>query len=323
MARRMPRWRWLGKRKTMTKDFKKKLKSQWETFTPSEQRIASYLLHNISGIPFETASSLGKRVGVSAMTVGRFLRNLGYDGFGDLKEELRGETSWKQLYKIAEPPANADYVSEALRAEIRSLNDVYALARSEEWMPIVKLLIAADRVSVASFQHGAFLGMGFASSLQHVRPRVSFDSGADGSYTGTLLDSTGKSCVVLIDIRRYSRHFRLLAEEVVERGIPLVIITDTQCYWARQLTPHVLTIAMQTGRAWHSFGTLTSLFSLLINAVIREMGDVFGRIGGINELRQKFIGYDGPSLSGESKPDKQAGRTKPRGKKRKSTPRNP
>ena len=54
---------------------------------------------------------------------------------------------------------------------------------------------------------------------------------------------------------------------------------------------------MQTGRAWHSFGTLTSLFSLLINAVIREKGDILGRVGDITELRQKFIGYDGPSLS--------------------------
>ena len=160
------------------------------------------------------------------------------------------------------------------------------------------MLVSADRVSVASFQHGSFLGLGFASSLQHVRPRVSFESGADGSYTGMLLDSTEKSCVVLIDIRRYSRHFRLLAEEVVERGIPLLIITDTQCYWARQLTPHVLMIPMQTGRAWHSFGTLTSLFSLLINAVIREMGDVLGRIGDITELRQKFIGYDEAPAAG-------------------------
>jgi DNA-binding MurR/RpiR family transcriptional regulator len=118
--------------------------------------------------------------------------------------------------------------------------------------------------------------------------------------------------VVLIDIRRYSRHFRLLAEEVVERGIPLLIITDTQCYWARQLTPHVLMIPMQTGRAWHSFGTLTSLFSLLINAVIRETGDILGRVGDITELRQKFIGYDGPSMSGESKPvgTKQGGDSK-------------
>jgi hypothetical protein len=32
------------------------------------------------------------------------------------------------------------------------------------------------------------------------------------------------------------------------------------------------------------------------------MGDILGRVGEITELRQKFNGYDGPSMSGEGKP---------------------
>ncbi|GAA0259655.1 MurR/RpiR family transcriptional regulator [Rhodanobacter caeni] len=281
----------------MTKDLQKKLKSRWDSFTASEQKIASHLLNNISGIPFETAASLGKRVGVSAMTVGRFLRNLGYAGLGELKEELRGDAPWLKLYKVPLPASDADFVSENLQAEIRGLTDVHELARTEEWRTIVRMLIDADKVSIASFQHGRFLGLGFASLLEHVRPRVTFDSGADGAYTELLLDSTPQSCVVLIDVRRYSRHFRLLADEVAARGIPLVIITDTQCYWARQLTPNVLMVPLRAERAWHSLGTFTALFSLLISAMTREMGDVLGRIGEITALRQKFVGYVGPSLA--------------------------
>lgn len=281
----------------MTMDLKKKLKNGWADFTPSEQKIASYLLHNIDGIPFETATSLGKRVGVSTMTVGRFLRGLGYAGVGDLKEELRGDAPWLKLYKAPEQPAGSDFISESLQADVRALGEVHALARTEEWEPIVKALALADRVSVASFQQGRFLGLGLATLLQFVRAHVYFADGVDGAYTDLLLDSTENSCVVLIDVRRYSRHFRILAEEVAARGIPLVIITDTQCYWARQLTSSVLMLPIHTDRVWHSFADFTSLFSLLLGAVAREMGDVYGRIGEINQLRQKFIGYAGPSLS--------------------------
>ena len=279
----------------MTKDLQKKLKSRWETFTTSEQKIATYLLHNLGGIPFETAASLGKRVGVSAMTVGRFLRNLGYEGLGDLKEELRGDAPWQALYMSPSPPADADFVSESLQAEIRGLNDVHALVRAPEWKPIVSLLATADDVSIVSFQHGRFLGLGFAALLQHVRPHVYFAEGIDGSYTDMLLDSTRKSCIVLIDVRRYFQQFRTLAEEVVARGLPLVIITDTQCYWARQLTPNVLMVPMNSDRPWHSFGAFMSLFSLLTSDVTRELGDIFGRIGEITELRQKFVGYEEPA----------------------------
>ena len=38
----------------MIKDLQKKLKSRWDTFTTSEQKIATYLLQNPGGIPFES-----------------------------------------------------------------------------------------------------------------------------------------------------------------------------------------------------------------------------------------------------------------------------
>lgn len=275
----------------MTKDLQQKLKDHWETFTTSEQKIASYLLHNLRDVPFETAASLSKRVGVSPMTMGRFLRNLGYDGVGDMKEELRSDTPWRHLYKDPEPPNDSDAVANHLHAEVRALSDAHALVGTKEWKSVVKTLLAADRVAVASFQHGRFLGMGLATMLQQVRPNVSFNSGADGAYIDMLLDSSPKSCLVLIDMRRYFKLFRALAEEAVERGIPLVLITDTDCYWARELTPHVLMLPAE--RVWHSFSGYTSLFSLLTATMIQEKGDVMDRIGDVNQLRQRFVGFMG------------------------------
>jgi DNA-binding MurR/RpiR family transcriptional regulator len=299
----------------MAKDFQKKLKSRWETFTTSEQKIATHLLHNISGIPFETAASVGKRVGVSPMTVGRFLRNLGYAGLNELKEELRGDAPWLQLYAIPEQATQSDVVSETLKAEIRGLTKAHALTRTAEWKAIVKLLVAADRVSVASFHQGRFLGIGFAGLLQHVKPRTVFVEGLDGAYAEALLDSTGSSCLLLIDFRRYSRHFRILAEEAVARGIPLVIITDSQCYWARQFTDNVVMLPVDPDRAWYNFTAATSLLSLLVAAVSREQGDMFERIGDITRLRQKLVGYveappDDRRASGATPKSKPSGKGK-------------
>src|SRR5579864_4227668 len=95
----------------MSTGLQKKLKDRWESFTTSEQKIATHLLHHIRDVPFETAASLGKRVGVSPMTVGRFLRNLGYEGVGDLKEELRGDGAWRHLYKDPQQAQHPDAVS--------------------------------------------------------------------------------------------------------------------------------------------------------------------------------------------------------------------
>jgi DNA-binding MurR/RpiR family transcriptional regulator len=278
---------------TMTHDLKQKLKDRWDTFTASEQKIATYLMRNIRDLPFETAASLGKRVGVSPMTVGRFLRNLGYDGVNELKEELRDGT-WHHLYKEPEKSKGTDDVAAHLQSEIRALTDVHALVGTNEWKSAVKLLMSADKVSIASFQHAAFLGQGLAKTLEHLRPNVSFNPGTDSAYVDLLLDSTRNSCVVLIDMRRYFKQFRVLAEEVAARGIPLLLITDTDCYWARDLTPHVLMI--QASWVWHSYSAYTTLFSLLAASIVQQTGDgVMDRIGDINQLREKLVGYVGTS----------------------------
>lgn len=275
----------------MIKDLQKKLRDRWDGFTTAEQKIAAYLLQNPGGIPFENASSLGRRVGVSAMTVGRFLRNLGYDGLNDLKEELRGDAPWLQLYRNPDVVGDPATMPESLKAEIHGITTAYALTRTPEWKAIVNLLVDADRVSVASFHQGRFLGLGFATLMQSVKPHTRFEEGLDGAYTDLLLDSTGKSCVLLIDFRRYSRHFRILAEECAARGIPLAIITDSQCYWARQLTDRVLMLPAEMERPWHNFTAAMSLLSLLIGAVTHAQGDMFDRIGDITQMRQKLVGY--------------------------------
>ncbi|HUP07864.1 MAG TPA: transcriptional regulator, RpiR family protein, partial [Caldimonas sp.] len=57
--------------------------------TRSERRIASYMLGNVHLLPFENAAVIAGKTGVSAMTVGRFLRSIGYGGIAELKSELR------------------------------------------------------------------------------------------------------------------------------------------------------------------------------------------------------------------------------------------
>lgn len=275
----------------MIKDLQQELKNRWDSFTTAEQKIAAYMLQNLRDVPFETAVSLGKHVGVSPMTVGRFLRNLGYDGFAELREAVRGKGAWQQLYKEPVQSKDADAVAAHLQEEIKALSEVHSLVGSKEWKSVVKLLVSADRVSVASFQHAAFLGQGLAKMLQQVRPCVSFHSGSDGAYIDMLLDSTRNSCVVLIDVRRYFKQFRPLATQVVENGIPLVMVTDTHCYWAHELTPHVLMIPANW--VWHSYSGLISLFSLITASVIQESGDVMERIGHVDEMRQKLVGYAG------------------------------
>ncbi|HUA78923.1 MAG TPA: hypothetical protein VL997_01020 [Dyella sp.] len=120
--------------------------------------------------------------------------------------------------------------------------------------------------------------------------------------------------MVLIDMCRYFKQFPPLATQVVESGIPLVMIIDTDGYGARELTPRVLMV--RANGAWHSYRGFISLFSLLTVSVVQENGDVMGRIGQVNEMRQKLVGYMGSASRKDAEPSpgdrKRSAGSKPR-----------
>lgn len=271
----------------------KTIKKDWKNYTPSEQKLATYFLNHLRELPFETAASIGERVSVSPMTVGRYIRKLGYGDLRGVKEELRAnssDNSWNinEALKVA-------HVEAPLKARIETVQGVYKLPQTAEWPRIVTTIATAPEVYVASFQLGRFMGLGFASFLHRLRPRVFFCDGTDGSYAHVLLDSAPGSCLILIDFRRYSRHFRLLAEEAASRGIRTIILTDVYCHWARALSEDVLMIESDFGI--RNTSTAQILFELLLAAIASELKGGGARLDSIHALAERFIGFVGSEVS--------------------------
>jgi len=97
----------------------------------------------------------------------------------------------------------------------------------------------------------------------------------------------------MVDCRRYSRWFRLLAQKAVELGVPLILATDAYCRWAGTLTPHVLQVRTDSGRFWDNTAPLASLFNLLVEDVIEELGDaVHSQLDAASEFNAAFVGFD-------------------------------
>ncbi len=69
------------------------IESTFSQLTPSEKRIGSWLLSHREHIPFETADSIAQATGTSGITVGRYLRKLGYRNLDDVKHSLKEPAS--------------------------------------------------------------------------------------------------------------------------------------------------------------------------------------------------------------------------------------
>ncbi len=271
-----------------------RLQADYETFTIAERMIAGWMIDNLDRVPFETAASIGARVGVSAMTVGRFLKARGWSGLSALKDELRGDRDAPWL--LARPQSR----DARLQAELAAIADVYALAATPGWAAVVALLTSAATVHVAGFQTERGLAAAFADHLGHVRAGVrSYEAGA-GRFAALLAEAGPGDVLVLIDIRRYSRHFRLLGERAVAAGVPLIVVTDPYCPWARDLTPHILAAEVSLGHFWDVNTALASLLNLLVDDVVRAIGStlVHDRLARVSATYAEFIGFQPGGISG-------------------------
>ncbi len=129
------------------------------TGSKAERRIATFMLANIAQLPFDTAASISKRIGVSEPTVGRFCRTLGYQNFKALKDDLQHDVAggpWLIGDRLKEfhdrSKGGEDQLGRGLELEIASLVRIYELARTEQWARAVGKIARSHYVFVAGFQ---------------------------------------------------------------------------------------------------------------------------------------------------------------------------
>jgi DNA-binding MurR/RpiR family transcriptional regulator len=260
----------------------------------SGKALANFMLANISDLPFETSRSVADKVGVSELTVGRFCRSIGYDGFKDLKERLKGDISdspWllgDRLRDLQQKSTTDDALARSLELAVASVVRVYEYAHTEAWNRAAKRIAEADRVFVAGFQ----TERGLAEAFVHLRDEVQMVDIAGGNFAEVLLTDPAGCTLVLIDARRYSRQCELLAAKASERGIPITIVTDLYCDWAASYGDEVFAVPTDLNLFWDATSGMWTLMQLLLNSVFAHRGpSVEARLNSVAGLYESFVGY--------------------------------
>jgi DNA-binding MurR/RpiR family transcriptional regulator len=268
---------------------------EMDAFTEAERAIASFILADRQSVPFETAASLAGKLAVSAVTVGRFCRRLGFRNFRELKGQLKFDSAaspWSRealTSGAAQPELQRD-----LDMTVAGLAEVYGLVATPAWDAIVDLLANSPELYVAGFQTERGIAAHFAHLLQYVRPDVRLVDLADGNFADVLADDLPGRCLVIVETRRYSRQAQLLAAEAKAAGVAIVFVTDKYCHWAGRFTPHVLALPTESALFWTTMVPILAALTLLSNAVVLRLGAAAEpRLARVSKLYQDFTGHVG------------------------------
>ncbi len=276
------------------------LRDRMADFSPSEQNLASYILDNIQMLPFETGGSIAQAVGVSEMTVTRFVRGLGFENLRDLKNRLRVAVSERDsetddyMNRFQMREGRQQILQESLRLELDSIVKAYALTTTEVWDEAASQLVKARTIYVVGFQASKGLAMDFASRLLWARPNVVFIDNASGTF-GEIINADPKhSAVVLVDTASYATRGIKLAEKLKSMEMPLVIVTDKFSHWGFAYTRFVFEAHTHVKTFWDSTASLSVVLNLMIDAVATKLGPNakrnFAMMSDMGNLFGEFVG---------------------------------
>jgi DNA-binding MurR/RpiR family transcriptional regulator len=263
-------------------------------FTKAEKEIANYMLMNLDRLAFETAASIAETVGVSQMTVGRFLRTVGYQRLSELKQDLRDEMETapvlvsNRLDRI-KASRETSGLWDNFELEVSGLQSAYELRGTPAWTAAVTAISEASQVHVAGFQTIRGIASSFAGRLAYLRDGVHQQDGRDGTFAEVFAGSQERRCIVLFEMRRYTQLSHSLLAAAQEEGVSIVLICDSHCYWARDYTDTVLPLRTDSNLFWDSQAPFSCLTGLLLDDIILNLGyAVSERLDRMRRLQDRF-----------------------------------
>lgn len=301
-------------------DLVRRLRSSVHDGSGTGAAIGKYMLGNLQGLPFETAATLGQKIGVSEASIGRYCRSLGYRHLKDLKGSLRiefGNTAWLNGDRLkdfhARSRRGSGELAVALERELAAVVGVYELATTPEFDRWVARLSHCPVVYVAGFQTERGHAVQLVHNLQYLRGGVQLADVAGGHFAEILLAEPKSVCLVLFDGRRYSRSTQRLAEAAAKRGIAITLITDPYCDWAHGIVSELFTVQTDLNHFWDSTSAMASLVGLAVNGVFKELGaGVEKRMEQVAGLYNALVGHTGFAPGGTGTRLARAARTKSR-----------
>jgi DNA-binding MurR/RpiR family transcriptional regulator len=250
------------------------LRTALPDLTRAERQLATHILSHYPVAALGSITVLAKAALVSTPTVVRLAQKLGYKGYPDFQNSLRGEVEAMLVSPISKhdrwaggvPDSHilnrfADAVVSNLQATLGQINHAeFDAAAGLLADPKRHVFAMGGRITHSMADY-------FTSLMTVVRAEVTLLSDSSSTWPPALLDMKPGDVLVVFDIRRYENAVLQVAEMAREQGAEIILITDRWVSPAASLARHTLACHIEAPSAWDSNVTLMVLVETLLAAV--------------------------------------------------------
>ena len=257
--------------------------------SPSEKRIAKFLTRNSANLGGETAANLAEKLKLSPMTVGRFLRGLGFQELGELTSVLASHDgsglglSLQQPAWIEEESSNPS-MAVYLR-QINTLQSALKLTTQPLWQETIDRITRASSIFVTSGEQIFGSALHFYTKIAECLEGVTYmhASRAHLQLADAIPD---ESVLVIIDANDASDLLQRIAQMGQDSGIHTVIVTTNPINWTATANSTIFAAQMDSTETDFDSVQLSALMELMINTISRQNGHAPQRSEKIAKLKQ-------------------------------------
>lgn len=270
--------------------FLQRVRASIDTLHPTERRLAAFLLNFPGELASYTAQELAALASVSAPTVSRFIKRLGYASYDEARRHVRSDRkSGAALFMVAaKAPDPEGYLRAHLDQAKANLDATLFGLPATEIDAIARCVLAAPRSWIVGFRTSQSFASYFHWQGYQVAPRLQVIPQAGHTMAEHIAAIGPDDCVVVFALSRRIRAMDSLLAELVQTGAKLALISD-------ESLPRRADVAWHLHCATLSPGPLFSHVSvmLLIQLLASRMIDLSGpegrkRLSGIEVLHDRL-----------------------------------
>ncbi|MCU6432458.1 MurR/RpiR family transcriptional regulator [Undibacterium sp. Jales W-56] len=244
----------------------------------AHRKTADYVLSNVFRSATMSIDELANAVGISVATANRFARALGFEGYPQFRAEL--VCGFEAMLapidnlrsEVQRPATSTEIIAGSLNEDLNNLEATRRSLVPEVCNQAVKMILNAERIYIVGYGASAFLGGLMAHGLDPFCQTIqsTIGSGGPSHVARQLFKYTERDLVIGITFPRYAEDVITLLQQVREKGVPILALTDAPSSPLASIAN--LTLYAQTRRQLspNSEGAALCLIEAICSAVAHQ-----------------------------------------------------
>jgi DNA-binding MurR/RpiR family transcriptional regulator len=257
-------------------DFEALVRERYASLSPAHRRIADHLLADGRRAALEPIATVARTLGTSESTVVRFAQSLGFDGYPELRAQLRERflVTATSLDRLAAERGSArgSILERVLAEDADAVLGTLAQIPLATFDAVVDAVVAARRTYVVGYRGSAGLALVLGMGLRILLPETRVISVNVGDTAEELLSLRKGDVVIVISVLRYAGQTLEILRYARDAKARTVAITDSPVSPVARLADHVLLVRPTAPRTMASYAAIASLASALTEAVAARRG---------------------------------------------------